>query len=202
VLLPGARGFERRDHVILNPSYYAFPALRVLARGVPDPAWLHVAADGLALLRRARFGRWGLPPDWLALARSDGRLSLPNGYAPRFSYDAVRVPLYLAWSGLTGEPGLTSAAAFWADPGHGHLPAWTDLTNNAVSPYPASGGISAIARLAIRAQQGGQRETAAERPAGTAGRPAVGTAPAPDYYSAALAALARFAGHDAMQQPA
>ncbi|MBX9594134.1 MAG: glycosyl hydrolase family 5, partial [Roseomonas sp.] len=65
VLLPGAAGFEQRDHVVLNPSYYAFPAMRALAQAVPDPIWLRLAADGLSMLRRARFGRWGLPPDWV-----------------------------------------------------------------------------------------------------------------------------------------
>lgn len=32
VLLPGVNGFEQRDHVVINPSYYAF--LDVRSRGV------------------------------------------------------------------------------------------------------------------------------------------------------------------------
>jgi endoglucanase len=214
VLLPGARGFERRDHVIVNPSYYAFPAIRVLAREVPDPAWLRLAADGLGLLRRAQFGRWGLPPDWLALARSDGRASLAPGYPPRFSFDAVRVPLYLAWAGLAAEPAVAAAARFWGDSTHAQLPAWTDLVNNAVSPYPASAGIAAIARLAMR---GREMQGGAARPVAAGAEPGLaaglagwlrsgsgafgGAAGTLEYYSAALLILARFAGNDAMQQP-
>ncbi|MCG7361804.1 glycosyl hydrolase family 8 [Roseomonas sp. ACRSG] len=147
VLLPGATGFEEAEGVVLNPSYYAFPAIRLLARAVPDPAWLRLVADGLGLLRAARFGRWGLPPDWLMLRRTDGALSLAPGWPPRFSYDAVRVPLYMAWAGLADEPPVRAALAFWGDPGHPHLPAWTDLGSNQVSPYPAGEGIAAIHRL-------------------------------------------------------
>lgn len=60
VLLPGAQHFDRAEQVILNPSYYIFPAFGVLARAVPDPAWVRLAADGIQLLRAGRFGRWGL----------------------------------------------------------------------------------------------------------------------------------------------
>jgi endoglucanase len=192
VLLPGGRGFDRRDHAVLNPSYYVFPALRVLAQAVPDPAWVRVAADGLALLRAARFGRWGLPPDWVSLARRDGAVSLPTNFAPRFSYDAVRVPLYLAWSRLSGEPALIGATGFWSDPAHSYLPAWTDLTNNAIAPYAASPGVIAIARLAAP-----QRTPTGIVPASF---PTV--ASTPDYYSAALALLVHLAWREASTRSA
>ena len=184
VLLPGARGFERRDHVVLNPSYYCFPAIRRLAAAVPDPAWVRVASDGLTLLRSARFGRWGLPPDWLAVAKADRRLSLPNNWAPRFSYDAVRVPLYLGWAGLTMEPAVQAAASFWGDPAHRGLPAWTDLSTNATSPYEASPGIAAIASYAA---------AMAGRPTRLVANGGAGGDPMPDYYSGALSALVSLA---------
>ena len=100
LLLPGAQGFERAGHVV-NPSYYVFPAFPLLARAVPDAAWARVAADGLTVLRLAGsaagdYRRTG--------CRSAGRwpLSRPTGWLPRFSFDAVRVPLWLAWAGLHG----------------------------------------------------------------------------------------------------
>jgi endo-1,4-beta-D-glucanase Y len=190
VLLPGAQGFRREEHVVLNPSYYAFPAIRALAAAVPDPAWLSVAADGVALLRQGRFGRWGLPPDWLLVRRSDGQLALPADWPPRFSYDAVRVPLYMAWVGLGAEPGLTGPAEFWNDPGHRHLPAWADLTTNGISPYAASPGILDVARLTVThlamAHRFGGESGMAPRPATTG----------PDYYSAALSLLSALAARD------
>ncbi|ONG44670.1 hypothetical protein BKE38_27625 [Pseudoroseomonas deserti] len=144
LLLPALHGFEAADSVTVNPSYYAFPILGVLARAVPDPAWLALAGDGLKLLRRARFGRWGLPPDWLTVARADGALTLPSRWPPRFSYDAVRVPLYLCWAGLADEPGALAAARFWGDPGHRLWPAWVDLTTNRIGPYAAAPGLRGL----------------------------------------------------------
>ena len=183
VLLPGARGFDRTEATILNPSYYVFPAFAALARAVPDPAWVRVAADGLVLLRAGRFGRWGLPPDWLALGKADGKLSLPGRWPPRFSYDAVRVPLYLAWAGLGSEPALGQARSFWTDSRHDYVPAWTDLTSDTVAPYAASPGVMAIFRLAS-AQRSNAVSMARSLPL---------VAQAPDYYAAALVLLVRAA---------
>jgi endoglucanase len=185
VLLPAAHGFEQREHIVVNPSYYVFPALAALARAVPDPIWLRVAADGLALLRRARFGRWALPPDWVALPRDGGRMRPAQGWPPRFSYDAVRVPLYLHWAGLGEEPAAQAAARFWSDPAHRRLPAWADLGTDAVSPYAASVGVRAIAQL--RCAQTGA----------TCGMPAwTGPQVPENYYSGVLALLARLAARD------
>ncbi|WP_439595601.1 glycosyl hydrolase family 8 [Falsiroseomonas sp.] len=188
VLLPGAAGFEQRDHVVINPSYYAFPAIRALAQAVPDPIWLRLASDGLSLLRRARFGRWGLPADWVALPRSGGRPSPAPGWPARFSYDAIRVPLYLAWAGLGREPAAVGAARFWSDPNHTRMPAWTDFGSDAISPYAASIGIRAVAQLAIA-------KHAEESP--VPAWPSLGEAK--DYYSAVLTLLARLAWRDSLQ---
>jgi endoglucanase len=157
VLLPGLVGFETAEHVILNPSYYAFPMIRLAAQAAPDPAWLRLVADGLGLLRGARFGRWALPPDWLQLRRADGVASLPASRPPRFSYDALRVPLYLGWAGLQAEPAGQAVQAFWNDPVHARLPAWADLATDSVSPYAADGGIAALRRwVTWRAQPAGR----------------------------------------------
>ncbi|PZW44930.1 endoglucanase [Humitalea rosea] len=185
LLLPGVEGFERADRIIVNPSYYAFPAIRVLARAFPDPAWMRVAADGLTLLRAARFGRWGLPPDWLSVARADASLALPRRWAPRFSYDAVRIPLYLTWAGLADEPARLAAAAFWGDAGNEHLPAWTDLTSDAISPYRAADGVAAVARLTLLPQVA----------------PIPDVAAAQDYYGAVLGLLTQCAWRDTVATP-
>ena len=185
VLLPGLRGFEQRDHIVVNPSYYAFPALRALAKAVPDPRWLILAGDGIGLLRRSRFGRWGLPSDWVALPRGGGRPTPAPGWPARFSYDAVRVPLYLAWAGLGQEPAAAAAASFWTDPRHPRLPAWTDLGSNAISPYQASSGIQSIARLA-----------AAQAAAPPGGLVVAGVQEARDYYAGILTLLVRLAWRD------
>ncbi|TDH59448.1 endoglucanase [Dankookia rubra] len=146
VLLPGIQGFERTDHLVVNLSYYVFPAFRLLAQAVPDAAWARLAADGLTLLRLARFGRWQLPPDWLQVARQDAALAPAAGWPARFSFDAVRVPLWLAWAGLWREPALLQAHRFWT--ASAPPPAWVDLETGSTAPYPALPGMVAVARLA------------------------------------------------------
>jgi endoglucanase len=99
------------------------------------------------MLERARFGRFRLPPDWLRLEREgeDFRLSIAPEWPPKFSYDAVRTPLLLAWGGYHGHPTAAAAAEFWqSEP---TTRAWTDLRTGEVSPYPAAPGIAAIAAL-------------------------------------------------------
>lgn len=183
VLLPAAFGFEHPGHVVLNPSYYVFPAFAELAALMPGGAWPRLREDGLALLRQARFGRWGLPADWVQLPRDAGASLQPaTGWAPRFSYDAVRVPLYLAWAGLSDEPVVQSAAHFWSENAPKPPPAWTEFVSDQLSPYTAGSGIRSIARLV-------QDKTA--RPEDM---PRVREAP--HYYGAALTLLARLAAFE------
>lgn len=176
LLLPASSGFVHGDRVVVNPSYYVWPAIRALAAARPDPRWARLEADGLALLRMARFGSHGLVPDWLAVPRGAGRLHPATGWPPRFGYDAVRLPLWLAWAGLEQEPAHRAAAALWRD--RPALPAWVDLGTGRQSPYAGSQGVAAVAALARAPDQPplfpsirGER----------------------DYYAAALTLLARSA---------
>ncbi|MFT8244475.1 glycosyl hydrolase family 8 [Roseomonas sp. BN140053] len=182
LLLPGLEGFERPGEVVINPSYYAFPMLRTVAAALPDRMWLDLAADGLRLLRAARFGTWELPADWVAVSRSNGALTPAAGWPARFSFDAVRLPLWLAWSNLTEEPGLIGPARYWARSFAQGPPAWVDLQTGALAPYAALPGMRAIARLAVEASGVG-----AVLPPPRVGQEAS------NYYSAALAMLATLA---------
>lgn len=172
VLLPGAVGFEKPGQVVVNPSYTVFPALAALARLVPSPHWAALRQSGLRLIERGRFGRWMLPPDWLAIDRRSASLSPAVQWPPRCSFDAVRVPLYLGW-GDVAAPAVTAAfARFYAPRDGAPAPAWVDLETGAVAPYAASPGLLAAAT------------PAADLPR---------VADAADYYSAALTLLARIA---------
>lgn len=188
VLLPGLMGFERADHLVVNPSYYVFPAFRVLTQAVPDVAWARLAADGLMLLRLAQFGRWQLPPDWLQVARKDAALAPAEGWPARFSFDAVRVPLWLAWAGLWQEPALLNAHRFWtaAVP----APAWVDLLTDMPAPFPASPGMVSLARTITS----GNRTV----PGSLLAREIVNS---PDYYSAMLTMLSAWASMESQPSP-
>jgi endo-1,4-beta-D-glucanase Y len=183
LLLPAAFGFVHPDRVVVNPSYYCFPALAALSRAVPDRAWGRLMDDGQALLRGACYGRWGLPADWVEIVRGRGGQAQPAaGWPARFSYDAVRVPLHLAWAGMGSEPALRASAQFWTGPWLSGRPAWADLLTGRIAPYSAPTGIEAVAEVTLASHQ--HRALA---------RPLPGIARATDYYSAALSLLARLA---------
>lgn len=185
VLLPGAFGFVHVDRVVVNPSYYAFPALFALSRAVPDRAWQRVMGDGVTMLRNMRYGRWGLPADWVEMGRTQATAQMLRpaaGWPSRFSFDAVRVPLHLAWAGMTDEPAMRAAANFWNDPSLPTRPAWTDLRTGQIAPYAAPAGIEAVAE--VTTATGWQRGLARNLPT---------VVRSPDYYSAALALLSRIA---------
>jgi len=190
LLLPGAAGFREPEGVIINLSYYAFGALRALSRIAPDPRWAALERDALALLRQSEFGRWRLPPDWLFLPASPGSgPTLAIGRPTRFSWDAIRIALNLAWT-HPEEPALAATRRFWSDPAFGgRIPAWVDLRSDRVAPYSAHAGVQAVYGLA-RAKAGD----------GSVAPPPV--ADAPDYYGAALILQARIAASTPTEAPA
>lgn len=148
LLLPGLEGFRPTDgSLVLNPSYYVFPALDAFAKHDRGGVWKQVIHDGLWLLRQARFGAWDLPPDWVKMA-PDGQLSLDTPQAPRFGYDAVRVPLYLIWSRRGREPAVAAARKWWSTaPQSDSPPAWLDLQSGAQAEYEASPGLKQVIGL-------------------------------------------------------
>ncbi len=150
ILLPGAWGFDQGTHIVVNPSYYVFPALEALAEAFPRPEWRALIQEGERLTSEARFGRWKLPTDWVMLSRRGGAFQPEPQRGLRFGPDAVRVPLFLAWSGRWDAPALRHAGRFWADPNHPYMPAWVDVVQDRISPFPATLGIMAIERLVAR----------------------------------------------------
>jgi endoglucanase len=150
VLMPGTDGFKLADgSVMVNPSYYIFPAFREFARFDPSPVWPRLRRDGLAPLAKARFGSWGLTTDWVTLT-DGGRVVPAANLPPRFGFDAIRIPLYLVWGGAATPQLLSTERRYWdtfaaAD---AQIPAWIDVTNGSVAPFPAPAGFRAIIQLA------------------------------------------------------
>jgi endoglucanase len=148
VLLPGVEGFETRDAIIINPSYYAFPMMTELAKLAEPQQWNRLELDGRSLLERGRFGEWSLPPDWLRIGTTDAVLSPAREWPPRFSYDAIRIPLWWSWQKLPVGAAMQSVQHFWSAFPPGAAPAWVDLQTNGLAPYAAPAGMAAIMRLA------------------------------------------------------
>lgn len=155
VLLPGYYGFVDPNGFVLNLSYYVYPALHALARYDDDPIWNRLLEGGMDLLYRARRGPWNLPPDWI-LVNGEG-LSVFQKRSSRFGYEAIRVPLYLAWMNRPKALQPWSLVLDWFD-NTGSLPLWVDVVDPAVSLTEAPAGFYAV--WAVAAQRLNRREAA------------------------------------------
>ena len=190
LLLPADDGFTHQTSTTINPSYYVFAGLRVLAASVADPRWQQLEYDVRQILAESQFGPWKLPADWESLANGEaGRPAA--GWPARFSWDAVRVPLHGVWGGIVTSSGpVWRAAQFWSAPHATPFPAWTELLEPTLAPYPGNSGVGAMAMLASAAVlHQGSRE---DLPSVTA---------APSYYAASLTLLSRLAWIDALDRP-
>ncbi len=105
ILIPGMEGFEVEGGYILNPAYYMLKAMTDLGETLGEPALNQCAADGIALL--SRLARRSPVPDWFMLT-AGGAQNAP-GKSGDFGYEAMRVPLYLIWSGMPGHPAVSRA---------------------------------------------------------------------------------------------
>ncbi|QOL79574.1 glycosyl hydrolase family 8 [Pseudooceanicola spongiae] len=106
LLTPAAQGFDRGDGVIINPSYYMPLALRTIAQITGQADLATCATDGETLMSQLSGG--GLIPDWIRIG-PDG-ISTVEGMSSRNGYDALRVPLFLIWSGNPGHVAVTAEA--------------------------------------------------------------------------------------------
>ena len=118
ILLPAAAGFaseDQSDGPVVNLSYWVFPAFSALKQLAPAYDWDALRANGLRLLRAARFGPLRLPPDWLALGGSSPAPA--EKFPTQFGYNAIRIPLYLAWD---SEPSARHALNGFVNLWRGH----------------------------------------------------------------------------------
>ncbi|WP_237479581.1 glycosyl hydrolase family 8 [Lichenibacterium dinghuense] len=180
-LKPGASGFDAAamaDGPVVNLSYWVFPALDALPEVAPEVDWAGLTRTGLALLEASRFGPGDLPTDWVSLK---GAPAPAKGFPREFGYNAVRVPLYLAWGGV-GTPGLY--APFLRLARDGAAPTTVDVATGLPREPLREAGYRAVFTLAACAA-GGEGAPAA---------PASG--PGDHYYPSSLRLLAALAAAD------
>jgi endoglucanase len=100
MLKPGNVGFgpgDRPDGPVVNPSYWVFEALPVMAALAPEGPWAQLADGGHALVVAAmKIGPSRLPPDWVSLKAGP---TPADGFPGEFGYNALRIPLYLMRAG-------------------------------------------------------------------------------------------------------
>ena len=173
LILPGTDGFTREEAIVVNPSYWVWPAIDAFRRYGNTALWQRVEETGLRLLDEAGRGTWGLVPDWVLWPD----LELWEERS-RASYDALRVPLYLVWSGRM-PPVVEHWARFWGSTGR----AWVDVRTGEVAAYPIQIEHQAVLLLIER--------TAGDRSLTPGHLPEIGSATS--YYGAVITLLARMA---------
>lgn len=128
VLLGGPDWFDHPDHVVVNPSYWIFPAFADLNAIDPSITWGDLEQSGRRLLDKAAFGRRNLPTDWVRLDRSGrARPSDDKNHPQQFGYNAVRVPLYLGWGGGDVADLLKPYSILWPSDADGKRPLVVDV---------------------------------------------------------------------------
>ncbi len=179
VLLPAAEGFVSEDTVRINPSYTMPLLLHELAAAFDLPALAAVAEAGDRLFREVAAD--GLVPDWIEIDATGWRPA--PGLPETYGYDALRLPLFLVWSGRAGHPLVRRAADLTSRPDDAGVPVVAQLDGTVLARDP-SPGYRVLARLM----------NCATRPVGD---------PIPtdrlgaqSYYPATLHLLVRLAAHE------
>ncbi|WP_407529711.1 glycosyl hydrolase family 8 [Methylobacterium oryzisoli] len=154
LILPGVSGFsaqERADGPLINLSYWVFPAFQRLGLVAPEYDWAAVIRSGIGFLRQARFGPAGLPTEWIS---TKGEALRPaDGFPPLFSYNAIRIPLYLAWAGVGQPEDLAPFRRLWGGIDRERLPV-VDTADGKPVEWLTEPGYGAIPALVACAADG------------------------------------------------
>jgi endoglucanase len=179
LLSPGLTGFVFSDSLMINPSYVVLPAMDAFAAADPKSPWLLLRDESLRMLKDSLFGELNLPTDW-ARVDTNGVLWTEPTKPPQFGFDAVRVPLYLCWSGRCSDQTLDGVRRWWTQTRGGGRkpPAWVDVRTGETASFPVSSGVDSIIRLTLTGSSSG---------ASTKGE---------DYYSSALIVLTEIASRE------
>lgn len=150
-------------NIRINISYFIFPAFNAFALHAannpdsPNSAenkkfWKELFSDSIAILKHSLAGKMTLPPDWLNIDQN-GNFVLDKSKGAEFSYDAVRVPLYLAMADDKKSLEIFSLYLKFCEK-IVYVPVRVDLVNDQISIQEASGGFYAVfARCAQMLEQ-------------------------------------------------
>ena len=194
LFLPAVFGFADEARVVVNPSYLMPLAMRELAV-VTGVAELALAAQhGEALLTRLAAG--GLVPDWVAV--SETGIGTAEDFSGNAGYEAIRVPLFLVWSGLAHHPAVGNAMRVYSQalqPG-APVPTSIEPISGVVLEVSDDPGYRAVAGLVSCAAQPVDSTDGANASAIGAMMPAFD--PRQPYYPATLHMFAMLAAHQAV----
>lgn len=150
LLKPSDQSIATDTAVTVNPSYYVLRALIELGEAIEQPALVRAAVHGERLLADPESMR-----DWLTIT-PDG-LGPAEGFSNTFGWDALRIPLYLVWSGRMDHPALKRAHARFENtslPGHVATVTGPDGRIQQQSDAPGFRAVSALAATSAPAPPG------------------------------------------------
>lgn len=154
IFLPGAQGFAHDNRVVFNPSYVMPLAMRELANATGVVELAQTAQHAEAIL--SQLAESGPVPDWVQVSAAG--LGPASGYSESAGYEAMRVPLYLVWSGLNRHPAVTQMLRVYdrtVSPGV-PVPTRIDPASGAVLEASNDPGYRALAALVSCAGAAGQ----------------------------------------------
>jgi endoglucanase len=134
---------------VVNLSYWVFPAFARLPLVAPDVDWAGLSRDGLELVKQTRFGPANLPTEWISLHDREPRPA--DGFAATFAYNAIRIPLYIAWAGLGQREVYAPFVAVWQK--GGRLPI-IDASSGRPTDWLTERGYASISALTACAATG------------------------------------------------
>jgi endoglucanase len=158
LMLPGAFGFASPGRVVMNPSYLMPLALREVAAATGVTELALAAQHGEGLL--ATIAAEGLVPDWVQITRAG--TAPAEGFSANAGYEAIRVPLFLIWSGQPRHPAVTNMMRLYdtaVRPGQ-PVPTVVEPVSGLVleaSPDPGYQALAGLVSCAARAGQVGAR---------------------------------------------
>jgi endoglucanase len=117
----------------------------------PEYDWAALTRSGLRLLRRARFGSANLPTEWISLKGDQPRPA--DGFPPLFSYNAIRIPLYMAWADVGRREDYDPFVALWSGPDRERLPI-VDTSDGRTVEWLGESGYAALSSLLLCAVKG------------------------------------------------
>ena len=122
LLMPGVSGFsakEQKGAPVLNLSYYIYPAFARLHIVAPEIDWSGLTDSGLDLLAATRTSAFTLPSEWVEVKAK--QVSPAQGFSATFGYNAVRIPLYMAWAGVGERAHYAPFTKLWGDAAHAQM---------------------------------------------------------------------------------
>ena len=153
LFVPAVDGFQRDDSVVINPSYAMPRAMEELASAAGEPRLADTARDCVSMLNDLAVD--GTTPDWMLITPEGPQVD--EVLSDRTGYEAIRVPLFLIWSGLTPNAMVERhrAVAVAAEPRPGIAPTVFERTTGTVLERSNDVGYQALSALLGCGERGG-----------------------------------------------